>query len=82
MVPNRLGEVTSLVPIRLGAETSKAESSRCRKTSVNRQSAVAVVVLKESCPSDYLAICWGANHSELRSTCKAGRFKAAKLALW
>ena len=63
MVPNRLGELTSLVPIRLGAETSKAESSRCRKTSVNRQNAVAVVVLKESCPSDYLAICWGASYS-------------------
>ena len=55
-MPNRVGELTSLVPKRLGAETSRAESSRCRKTSVNRQSAVAVVVLKESCPSDHLTL--------------------------
>ena len=60
-MPNRLWELISLVPKRLGAETSRAESSMCRKlgteTSVNRQNAVAVVTCrKESCPSDYLAL--------------------------
>ena len=50
-MPNRLGGLTSLVPKRLGAETSRAESS------VNRQNAVSVVTCrKESCPSDYLAL--------------------------
>ena len=39
------------MPNRLGAETSRAESS------VNRHNAVSVVTCrKESCPSDYLAL--------------------------
>ena len=46
-MPNRLGELTSLVPKRVGGP--------------NRQNAVAVVEIhstatKESCPSDYLAL--------------------------
>ena len=57
LVTNRQGELTSLVPKRLGAERSRAESSKCAETSVNRQNVVAVISCrKESCPSDYLAL--------------------------
>ena len=50
-MPNRLGELTSLVPKRLGAETSRTESSVIRKNAIS-----VVTCRKDSCPSDYLAL--------------------------